>query len=371
MIRKLKHMSYIFISHSTVDDKLVNEIQRFFQKYSLKTWIDHLDIFPGDNWNDAIQKALQNCYCGLLILSSSSYNRLECINEWRTILDLGKSLYVILVEPLPADKYPYRLRTTQYVDLTQGFDKAMDNLVISMEQQTNLAQHTINYGQKPVTLSSNNLPEIGSIMKSSSTQYAKITDKSSEPTNMTITIETEFDKFTSDKAQEITKFIAMLSGLGIHQIRIVDINEGSVKLRLEMPRDAADNILKIAQNNPELLAQYGITEAELNLTQIHPSRDYTTESLYKTEESIYKSSNNRSPVRIVEYHLLRLKDKNSLIRLAAIRELALLASPASLDALREVFETDEDEDVRKAAQKAGREIFTAIREAEKKENGHG
>ena len=68
--------------------------------------------------------------------------------------------------------------------------------------------------------------------------------------------------------------------------------------------------------------------------------------------------------QIVEYHISRLKDKSREARLKAIQELVLLEDGDALEALKEVFETDTDEDVRKAAQKAGRELFLKLRSKE-------
>ncbi len=61
--------------------------------------------------------------------------------------------------------------------------------------------------------------------------------------------------------------------------------------------------------------------------------------------------------RLVEYHIERLKNKNPEVRLKAINELRLLGDPAALEALEQVYKTDEEVEVRKAAQAAGREIF--------------
>jgi len=61
--------------------------------------------------------------------------------------------------------------------------------------------------------------------------------------------------------------------------------------------------------------------------------------------------------KVIEYHINRLKDKNPDIRLKAIKELELLAHPDAMDALKSVYEDDEDEEVRKAAKEAGRTIF--------------
>ncbi|MEL6403386.1 MAG: HEAT repeat domain-containing protein [Chloroflexota bacterium] len=65
--------------------------------------------------------------------------------------------------------------------------------------------------------------------------------------------------------------------------------------------------------------------------------------------------------QIVEYHLARLKDKNPQARINSIKELVLLGDVVALEALRAVFENDPDEDVRKVAQNAGRELFKKIR----------
>lgn len=61
--------------------------------------------------------------------------------------------------------------------------------------------------------------------------------------------------------------------------------------------------------------------------------------------------------KLVEYHINRLKDKSPELRLKAIRELELLADPDALEALQNVYENDDDHEVRKAAQQAGRSIF--------------
>lgn len=61
--------------------------------------------------------------------------------------------------------------------------------------------------------------------------------------------------------------------------------------------------------------------------------------------------------RLVEYHIERLKNKNPEVRKKSIEELRLLNDPAALPALEQVFRTDPEEEVRIAAQAAGREIY--------------
>jgi len=68
--------------------------------------------------------------------------------------------------------------------------------------------------------------------------------------------------------------------------------------------------------------------------------------------------------RVIEYHVNRLKDKRPEARLQAVKELELIGDRGVLDILRNVYETDEDGDVRKAAQIAGRTVFLRLKETE-------
>jgi len=61
--------------------------------------------------------------------------------------------------------------------------------------------------------------------------------------------------------------------------------------------------------------------------------------------------------QLLNYHLNRLKNKSRDVRLTAVEELRKLGDAAALEPLREVFKTDSDIEVRKAAQAAGKDIF--------------
>jgi len=61
--------------------------------------------------------------------------------------------------------------------------------------------------------------------------------------------------------------------------------------------------------------------------------------------------------RLIAYHLERLKNNLMQTRLDAINELRLLGDPRALEALEQLYRSDPEEEVRKAAQAAGREIY--------------
>lgn len=61
--------------------------------------------------------------------------------------------------------------------------------------------------------------------------------------------------------------------------------------------------------------------------------------------------------RLVAYHISRLQDKDAQVRLKAIHELELLGDADALASLEKVFAEDDNHEVRKAAQEAGKAIF--------------
>jgi len=63
--------------------------------------------------------------------------------------------------------------------------------------------------------------------------------------------------------------------------------------------------------------------------------------------------------KLVAYHISRLKDKSADVRLKSIQELMQLADTEALPALEQLFKSDTDKEVRRAAQEAGLSIYNA------------
>lgn len=61
--------------------------------------------------------------------------------------------------------------------------------------------------------------------------------------------------------------------------------------------------------------------------------------------------------RMIAYHIARLDDKNSEVRLKAIHELDLLNAVQALDDLEALYRRESDPDVKAAARALGRKLF--------------
>jgi hypothetical protein len=69
--------------------------------------------------------------------------------------------------------------------------------------------------------------------------------------------------------------------------------------------------------------------------------------------------------RVIAYHISRLKDKNPETRLKSIQELAQLPDDESLAALQAAYQSETDPVIKKAAQEAGRLIFSQLNGAQR------
>lgn len=114
-------MADLFVSHARADDERVNEINEILRVAGIETWLDHNDLEPGSRWNQVIQEAIKICECGLVILSQASLKSIDCENEYLQMKDLNKRVYVIIIDPINRDDFPWGLAGIQYIDLSENF----------------------------------------------------------------------------------------------------------------------------------------------------------------------------------------------------------------------------------------------------------
>jgi len=137
--RKLK----VFLCHSSNDKPAVREL---YQKLSAEAWIDPwLDeekLFPGQDWNLEIEKAVEAADAILVCLSNSSITKEGYVQrELRIVLDYADykpegTLYLIPVR-LEDCQPPLRLRSWQYADYfpEKGRERAFGRLLVSLKMR--------------------------------------------------------------------------------------------------------------------------------------------------------------------------------------------------------------------------------------------
>jgi tetratricopeptide (TPR) repeat protein len=105
----------VFICYSRKDEDFVLKLAENLKKKGVPVWLDQWDIPPGADWDQTIEKALDECTSLLLVISPSSVESEEVRSEWRSVLDKEKVVVPILYQPC---EIPYRLKSIQYIDFT-------------------------------------------------------------------------------------------------------------------------------------------------------------------------------------------------------------------------------------------------------------
>jgi hypothetical protein len=124
----------IFVSYSSKDRPFALGLVKELQKLGANLWIDQLGIKLGENWDNAIEEALDKSETLMLILSSKSVDSPNVQDEVSIAINSEKKLVPILIEEC---KLPMRWQRRQYADLANNPDKAIHDILafLGLEEQ--------------------------------------------------------------------------------------------------------------------------------------------------------------------------------------------------------------------------------------------
>jgi uncharacterized membrane protein len=120
----------IFISHSSKDQKTARTICTALENRGFTCWIASRDVGPGENFQEAIVRAIRGAKVMVLLLTENANNSTEIMKE----LALA-SHHRILVIPtrvedvVPSEALAYELATRQWIDLFSDWEQAIQRLV--------------------------------------------------------------------------------------------------------------------------------------------------------------------------------------------------------------------------------------------------
>jgi hypothetical protein len=119
-------MKHFFISYSRVDSAFVLQLVRDLDKRDIHVWLDQLDIPPGVNWDNEIEKALDQCKSMIVVLSSVSAKSENLKNEVGAALERGKQIVPLV---LAKGSVPLMINRLQREDFTGDYAQALEKLV--------------------------------------------------------------------------------------------------------------------------------------------------------------------------------------------------------------------------------------------------
>ena len=125
----------IFISYSSKDQKIAETIYQALEARGLDCWIASRDVLAGENFQEAIVRALRSAKVMLLVFTSNANNSDEIKKE--LVLAGRHSVTVVPVrveDVVPNDAFTYELATRQWIDLFKDWERQIELLASRLGQ---------------------------------------------------------------------------------------------------------------------------------------------------------------------------------------------------------------------------------------------
>jgi TIR domain len=121
--------SKAFVSYSRADSDFVLRLCQDLRAAGASIWLDKIDIHPGEEWDQAIERGLAECGLMLIVLSPTSVSSQNVLDEIGYALSRKKTIIPVLYRDC---EVPYRLNRLEYVDFRTDYDERMKYLVSAL-----------------------------------------------------------------------------------------------------------------------------------------------------------------------------------------------------------------------------------------------
>jgi TIR domain len=132
----------LFFSYARADSEFVLKLAEDLRSNGTNLWLDQLDIPGGARWDDAIEAALHDCPCLLVVLSPASVTSDNVKDEISFGLENHKTIVPILYKECVI---PFRLKRLQYIDFRVDYNNGFKRLVQTLRLLNQLST------QQPMT----------------------------------------------------------------------------------------------------------------------------------------------------------------------------------------------------------------------------
>lgn len=123
-------MRPVFISYATSDRKDALAVCEALERRGVDCWIACRDVQPGENYQEAIVRAIRTARAMVLVFSDRANNSDEIKKEMSLVSRFHVPMLALRIEDVePGDAFAYELATRQWIDLFEDWDKSIDALV--------------------------------------------------------------------------------------------------------------------------------------------------------------------------------------------------------------------------------------------------
>ena len=125
----------VFVSYATADRKEALSVCKAVERRGTKCWISCRDVKPGENYQEAIVRAIRDARAMVLVFSEAANNSDEIKKELSLASKYKLPVLALRIEDAePSDAFAYELSTRQWIDAFHGWDKSIDSIVSRIKQ---------------------------------------------------------------------------------------------------------------------------------------------------------------------------------------------------------------------------------------------
>lgn len=119
-----------FVSYAREDRDIALRLADDLRAAGIDVWIDQHNIRAGEQWDQAVERALEQSLTMLVILSPDAVQSRSVMDEVSYSLEEGKRVVPVLHR---ACKIPLRMRRLQYVELTSSYAEGFSRVVNALQ----------------------------------------------------------------------------------------------------------------------------------------------------------------------------------------------------------------------------------------------
>lgn len=132
----------VFISYAREDEKYARKLFDDLSALKLDVWMDKMSLLPGEEWESAIEREIQESDFFIALLSRKSVEKRGFFqNELKKALDVYKSIPPNQIYFVPARldncelAYP-GIRRFNWIDMLPDWEAAIDSIILSIDTKS-------------------------------------------------------------------------------------------------------------------------------------------------------------------------------------------------------------------------------------------
>jgi tetratricopeptide (TPR) repeat protein len=140
----------VFVSYATADRKEALSVCKAVERRGTKCWISCRDVKPGENYQEAIVRAIRDARAMVLVFSEAANISDEIKKELSLASKYKLPVLALRIEDAePSDAFAYELSTRQWIDAFQGWDSSIDSIVSRIKQIADAKRVAITAAAQP------------------------------------------------------------------------------------------------------------------------------------------------------------------------------------------------------------------------------